>query len=132
MSDEEDEVLGGEVARTTARRKCTSLENLDRIQPRTLRFLRKLTHKLDKLTADDVLYKVDRLRVGVLDLAEHKHHLRDLLGVLVFPMPRRLWGICRLLRRRGHVGRCVVRNSPKSWNVLRIELPASDPLNALG
>ena len=36
VSDEEDEVLGGEVARTTTRRKRTSLENLDHIQLGTL------------------------------------------------------------------------------------------------
>ena len=88
-----------------------------------------MTHKLDKLTPDDVLYKVDRLRVGVLDLAEHEHHLRDLLGVLVFPVSRRLWGICRLLRRRSHVGMWVVRSSPKSWNVLRIELSCPPPIH---
>ena len=64
------------------------------------------THKLDKLTADNVLDEVDRLWVGVLDLAEHEHHLRDFLGILVVPVPRGLRHI-RLLRRRGHVGRRV-------------------------
>ena len=64
------------------------------------------THKLDKLTADNVLDEVDRLWVGILDLAEHEHHLRDFLGILVVPVTRGLRHI-RLLRRRGHVGRRV-------------------------
>ena len=60
-----------------------------------------LTYKLNQLTSDNVLDQVDCLGVRVLNFTKDEHHLRDLLGVLVFPVSGD-FGRVGFLRRGRH------------------------------
>jgi hypothetical protein len=60
VPDEEDEVLGGEVARAPARGKGSRLDNLPQNETRMVENLLN-TYQLNYLPTDNILNQIDRL-----------------------------------------------------------------------